>query len=74
MANEPNERGTVPRSFAVEFISWNPLGQPKPQIACVKPPETAKPIAFTRPVHFFVAPPKEQFQEEVSRLNSKPQF
>ena len=42
MANEPNERGTVPRSFAVEFISWNPLGKPKPLIACVKPPETAR--------------------------------
>ena len=57
MANEPNERGPGPRSFAVEFISWNPLGQPKPLIACVKPRETAELLAFTRPVHFFVAPP-----------------
>ena len=57
MANEPNERAPGARSFAVEFISWNPLGQPKLLIACVKPPETAKPLAFTRPVHFFVAPP-----------------
>ena len=57
MANEPNERAAAARSFAAEFISWNPLGQPKPLIACVKPPETAKPLAFTRPVHFFVAPP-----------------
>ena len=57
MANEPNERAAAARSFAVEFISWNPLGQPKPLIVCVKPLETATPLAFTRPVHFFVAPP-----------------
>ena len=57
MANEPNERGPGPRSIAVEFISWNPLGQPKPLIACVKPRETAELLAFTRPVHFFVASP-----------------
>ena len=33
MANEPNERGPDPRSIAVEFFSWNPLGQPKPLCA-----------------------------------------
>ena len=66
MANEPNERAAAARSFAAEFISWNPLGQPKPLIACVKPPETAKPLAFTRPVRFFVAPPLLDLERSAS--------